>query len=135
MVRMIQSKVRRIDTRTAKPPPKKADAELLTPEHRAWRAAVLRLAGHRCQAIEQGKRCTVAAPARLFADRIIERKDGGDPLDVSNASACAASTTRPRPRKPEPSVSLSGPDRGAVSKSNRAGGLNRGGGVLTFQDD
>ncbi|RLP22253.1 HNH endonuclease [Mesorhizobium sp. YM1C-6-2] len=84
MVRMIQPKVRRMEARTARPAPKQADPELLTPEHRTWRANVLRLAGHRCQATDKGKRCTVSAPARLFADHIVERRDGGDPLDVRN---------------------------------------------------
>lgn len=84
MPKQIGRTIKQVDLRAAKPIAKKADAELLTPEHRAWRAAVLRLAGHRCQAIENGKRCQVAAPSRLFADHIVERKDGGDPLDVRN---------------------------------------------------
>lgn len=64
---------------------KVADAELLTPEHRAWRAAVLKRAGYRCEWIEAGKRCTKAAPTdRLIADHVIERKDSGAPLDPVN---------------------------------------------------
>lgn len=81
---MLSPTIRKMDSRTVRLPPKTADAELLTKEHQAWRAHVLRLAGHRCQAIEQGKRCTVAAPSRLFADHIVERRDGGAPLDVLN---------------------------------------------------
>ena len=66
-------KIKADDCRTIATDPKRPDAELLTPEHRAWRTAVLRMAGHRCEAIEQGRRCTVAAPSRLFADHIVER--------------------------------------------------------------
>lgn len=84
MVRTLQPSIAALDVRTAKPAPKKADAELLTPEHRAWRSDVLRRAGFRCEAVENGQRCTVAAPARLFADHKQERKDGGAPLDPAN---------------------------------------------------
>lgn len=72
--------------------PKRADPELMTPEHKAWRKAVLERAGHRCQAIENGHRCTKAAPAhRMFADHIIERKDGGAALDVRNGQCLCGS--------------------------------------------
>lgn len=64
------------DTRRVKPPPKQADKHYQTPEHRAWALDVKRRAGWRCQA----PGCTVAHPARLFADHIVEIKDGGDPL-------------------------------------------------------
>jgi hypothetical protein len=37
MVRMPKPALRTLDTRTARPPEKRADPELLTPEHRAWR--------------------------------------------------------------------------------------------------
>jgi hypothetical protein len=84
MVRMLKPALRTLDTRTAKPSPKRADPELLTPEHRAWRAEVLRRAGYRCEWIENGRRCLVCAPSRLFADHIDERKDGGARLDPAN---------------------------------------------------
>jgi hypothetical protein len=75
-----------LDTRTAKPPPKQADPELLTEAHRVWRLAVMQRAGWRCQA----PGCTVQGGRggqRLFADHIVERQDGGDPLDVANGQA------------------------------------------------
>jgi hypothetical protein len=81
---MLKPALRTLDTRTAKPSPKRADPELLTPEHRAWRAEVLRRAGYRCEWIEDGRRCPVAAPKRLIADHVRERKDGGAPLDSLN---------------------------------------------------
>src|SRR5450756_680987 len=67
------------DTRTLKPRPKQADAELLTPEHRAWRLAVCRRAGWRCEWIEDGRRCEASTQRgdRLFADHVAERFDGG----------------------------------------------------------
>lgn len=85
MIKMLRPKLRTLDTRTVRPPAKKADAELLTAEHRAWRAFIIERAGHRCEATNtSGSRCEVKAPARLFADHIRERRDGGDPLDLSN---------------------------------------------------
>lgn len=84
MAKTIRPSIRSIDMRAARPMEKRADPELLTPEHRAWRDEVLRRAGHRCEAVQDGHRCTVASPSRLFADHIRERKDGGSPLDVRN---------------------------------------------------
>lgn len=84
MVRMLRPTIRQADLRTALPRLKTADPGLLTPEHRAWRAQVLARAGYRCEAVDAGRRCAVAAPARLFADHIVERKDGGAALDVGN---------------------------------------------------
>jgi 5-methylcytosine-specific restriction protein A len=74
------------DTRTSRPRPKQADAELLTPEHRAWRLAVCRRAGWRCEWIDEGKRCEASAERgdRMMADHIIERADGGALLDTGN---------------------------------------------------
>lgn len=73
------------DLRAVKPEPKRADAELLTPEHKAWRAAVLRRAGYRCEWVENGQRCERAAPEhRMIADHIVERADGGAWTDPAN---------------------------------------------------
>lgn len=95
MVRMLQPSIKRLDVRSSQPAPKTADPELLTPEHRAWRSAVLRRAGYRCEAMDDGKRCTVSAPVRLFADHIVERKDGGAPLDPRNGQCmCGSHHTR-----------------------------------------
>jgi 5-methylcytosine-specific restriction protein A len=59
--------------------PKVADSYYLTPEHKAWRLEVCRQAGWRCEAVEDGRRCTKSATNgdRLFADHIKERSDGG----------------------------------------------------------
>jgi hypothetical protein len=94
-LKTISSGIRSIDTRTTRPLPKQADPELLTEAHRRWRSEVLRRAGFRCEAVDGGKRCTVRPPARLFADHIIERRDGGDALDPSNGQClCGSHHTR-----------------------------------------
>lgn len=94
-IRTMQVGLRAIDTRTVKPPPKRADAELLTEQHKTWRKAVLARAGYRCEHVERGRRCEKAAPRhRMFADHIVERRDGGAPLDPSNGQClCGAHHT------------------------------------------
>jgi 5-methylcytosine-specific restriction protein A len=74
------------DTRTAKPRPKQANAELLTPEHRAWRLAVCRRAHWRCEWIEDGMQCRAshAGGYRMIADHVTERFDAGALLDPDN---------------------------------------------------
>jgi 5-methylcytosine-specific restriction protein A len=59
--------------------PRQVDAYYSTPEHRAWRLAVCRAAGWRCEAIENGQRCVKSAASgdRMFADHVAERSDGG----------------------------------------------------------
>lgn len=90
-------------------PPKRADAELLTPAHRDWRQAVLARAGYRCEWIDRGKRCERTAPThRLIADHKVERKDGGALLDPKNGQClCFAhhtlKTTQARARRLEKS--------------------------------
>ncbi len=75
-----------LDTRTVKPEPKRADAELLTPEHRAWAYEVKCRAGWKCQ----WPGCDVRGGrggVRLFADHIVERADGGAHHDPKNGQA------------------------------------------------
>lgn len=95
MAKQIGPQIPQVDLRTAMPVAKKADPELLTPEHRAWRDGVLRRAGYRCEWIEDGRRCIKSAPHhRLIADHIIERKDGGAALDPTNGQClCVAHNT------------------------------------------
>jgi 5-methylcytosine-specific restriction protein A len=79
-LKTLGSRIATLDTRRVKPPPKIADPELLTPEHRAWRSRILARAGYRCEWIENGRRCEKRAPEhRMIADHIVERADGGDP--------------------------------------------------------
>ncbi|MEZ0060893.1 5-methylcytosine-specific restriction protein A [Bradyrhizobium elkanii] len=81
------------DTRTARPRPKQADAELLTPEHRAWRLTVCQRAGWRCEWIENGARCEASTKRGdvMIADHIVERADGGALYDVSNGQCLCVS--------------------------------------------
>lgn len=84
-----------LDTRSAKPPPKTADAELLTAEHKAWRLEVCRRANWQCEWIEDGRRCRRRFPEfRMVADHIIERADGGALYDPANGQClCVAHNT------------------------------------------
>lgn len=85
MVSIWKPRLSTMDTRTVKPLPKTADAELKTREHVYWSRAVIGRADYRCEALEaDGSRCRITRPARLFADHIIERRDGGDLLDPEN---------------------------------------------------
>lgn len=74
--------------RTVIPPAKRPDAELQTAEHRAWRKQVLDRAHWRCEDCgKQGGRGGVT----LYADHVVERRDGGALLDVNNGRClCAA---------------------------------------------
>jgi len=71
----------------ARVPPKVADDWYATPEHREWSKAVIARAGGVCEKCPRG--------GRLFADHIIEIKDGGAPLDLANGQAlCGSCHTR-----------------------------------------
>ncbi|MGV2188775.1 HNH endonuclease [Agrobacterium vitis] len=94
-LKTLPSSIRIADTRSVKPPPKQADKELASPEYRAWAAEVKRRAGFQCEWVEAGKRCHVGAPARLFADHKLERRDGGALLDPANGQClCGSHHTR-----------------------------------------
>jgi hypothetical protein len=72
--------------------PKTADDLYQRPEHRVWRAKVLERAGWRCEAVDASRRCAKAAPAhRLFADHIVEVRDGGALLDLANGQCLCGS--------------------------------------------
>lgn len=75
-----------LDIRSAKPAPKRADAELLTPEARAWAKRICARAGWQCEWIDQGQRCQASRERgdAVVADHHIERADGGALLDEDN---------------------------------------------------
>ena len=80
-------------------PEKKADPFYLTPEYRAWREAVIARAGGVCQAEGCGRR-----ERRMFADHIVEIRDGGARLDLANGqclcgSCHTAKTARERQKR------------------------------------
>lgn len=83
-------RVATLDTRTAQPGPKEADPHYSTPEHRQWRAIVIARAGGRCEGIVNGHRCG-RAERRMFADHIVERKDGGAEFDPANGQCLCGS--------------------------------------------
>lgn len=84
-MRQASSGVRVGDARVAKPPAKAVDPFYLTPEYRRWRAIVIARANGKCQ----WPGCGVAEP-RMYADHIVERRDGGAPLDPANGQCLCA---------------------------------------------
>ena|SRR5215475_10031374 len=74
-------------------PPKAKDPIYDAPEFKRWRAIVLARAGNRCEALDpQGFRCIKASPRwTMYADHIIEVKDGGSLLSLSNGQCLCAS--------------------------------------------
>ncbi len=77
-LKMLGSKVKTLDTRSAKPLPKEVDPHYRSAGHEAWRKDILDRAGWRCEWVENGRRCEKRSPAyRMIADHIEERADGG----------------------------------------------------------
>ena len=92
LIKIRNGPVQQRDMRAIKSPGKKAALIYGTPEHKAWRAQVIKRAGGRCECVEDGKRCTRAEPLyRLYADHIRELKDGGAPFDLANGRALCSS--------------------------------------------
>jgi 5-methylcytosine-specific restriction protein A len=92
-LRNLPPRVAVADTRIARPGPKTVDPHYLTPEHRAWRAEVIRRSGGRCQDPD----CLTPhrTDQRLFADHVRELRDDGAPFDPANGLArCGACHTR-----------------------------------------
>lgn len=85
-LRAYQPRVVPTDTRRLKPPPKLPDPELNTAAWRAWRDAVIKRAGGVCQS----KGC-FRSEKRMFADHIIERRDGGALYDIANGQCLCGS--------------------------------------------
>src|SRR5262245_7882345 len=66
-------------------PPKAKDPIYNSPEFRQWRAAVIARAGGQCQALVNGHRCSRTTPEhRMYADHVIELRDGGSLTDPNN---------------------------------------------------
>lgn len=93
-LRNLAPRLATLNIRLAPAAPKIADPHYQSPEHAAWRKEVLRRAGHRCQAAD----CTHphrGEGSRLFADHVVELRDGGAALDLGNGQAlCGACHTR-----------------------------------------
>ncbi len=78
-LRTLRSRIGSTSQHTAEPPAKVTEKFYLSPEWVAVRDRVRREAGGRCQA--PGCR---RAERRMFVDHIVERKDGGPPLERRN---------------------------------------------------
>ena len=73
-----------IDTRTVRPPPKVVESFYSSTEWKSARAAVLKRDHYKC--VKCGRR-----DGRLFVDHIIERKDGGADFDETNLETLCGS--------------------------------------------
>jgi hypothetical protein len=92
VLRSLAPLVSTLDTHTTKLPPKVKDEAYTTNQFRAWRAQVVARAGGRCEAVDQGHRCTKAMPEhRMYSDHIVELRDGGSLLDLNNGQCLCAS--------------------------------------------
>lgn len=80
--------VRTLDQRTAKEPPKRAEGFYLSPEWRGVVADIRAQRPARCEDCQRGS-------TRLFADHVVELKDGGAALDPRNVRLlCGSCHTR-----------------------------------------
>jgi 5-methylcytosine-specific restriction protein A len=87
-LRSLPSLVRAVDTSTVRLPPKVKAPIYNTPEFQHWRALVIARAGGRCQAIG----CSKGKPEhRVYADHVVELRDGGQPFDINNGQCLCAS--------------------------------------------
>ena len=83
---------RMFSSRVVEPQAKTVDAIYKTPAYEAWRRFVIARAGARCEARDDGRRCSKAAPQnRMFADHIRELQDDGDPFDPNNGQCLCGS--------------------------------------------
>jgi len=95
-IKLAPARLAAATSRRLKPPPKTAASISATPAYRAWRAAVIRRAGGRCEWVEAGTRCPKAEPDdRMFADHRVELRDGGAEFDPANGQClCGSHHTR-----------------------------------------
>lgn len=92
-VRTMRPRVKTVDTRRVHVAPKVADPIYSTPEYIEWRDIVVERAHGYCQ----DPRCKYPhrKPSRLFADHVIELRDGGAKFDPANGLArCGSCHTR-----------------------------------------
>lgn len=83
-IKMIAPVVRTIDTRTARPPAKTADAIYMSPAWRQLIASIIEERGRQCQ--QCGRTGT-----RIFGDHVVELKDNGAALDRRNVKLLCGS--------------------------------------------
>jgi 5-methylcytosine-specific restriction protein A len=92
-LRLLSPLVRTTNTATTPLPPKVKAEVYTTPDYRLWRTLVVTRAGGRCEYVDHhGHRCSRSWPDyRMYADHIVEIKDGGSVLDVSNGQCLCRS--------------------------------------------
>jgi hypothetical protein len=88
-LKLLAPRLRRLDTTTAKVPPKRADPFYLAPEWRALVARLIRQRGRRCECCGATHDAD-GQPVRIIADHVVELKDGGAPFDPRNIRLMAA---------------------------------------------
>jgi 5-methylcytosine-specific restriction enzyme A len=95
-LRSLPPLVQHRNTRTTNLPAKRMDPAYATPAYRAWRMQVVARAGARCEAVDvHGLRCSRAWPEhRMYADHVVELKDGGLLLDLTNGQCLCSSHHR-----------------------------------------
>ena len=82
-MKVVGNRLKTVDTRTCKPPPKTVDDFYSSMEWRHLVAAIIRARGRRCE--ECGKTHDAdGRSVRIYADHIAELRDGGAPLDPKN---------------------------------------------------
>lgn len=104
-MKCLRPRVATLDLRTARPAAKTADPFYLRPEWRGLVDGLIAQRGRRCEACGR-------VNCRIFADHIVELKDGGAALDPTNlrllcgachgrktAASRAARTARPIPTR------------------------------------
>lgn len=78
--------------RRVPPAPKVAAPTYRDSEYPRWRARVIARAGARCEWREAGQRCGRSHPDhRMYADHIVEVRDGGAEFDPANGQCLCAS--------------------------------------------
>ncbi|RBP03821.1 HNH endonuclease [Roseiarcus fermentans] len=85
-LRHARARLRPLPTVAARLPPKTAAPWYGMPEHKAWRAEVIARAGGVCQGPGCGRR-----EQRMFADHIVEIRDGGGLTDPANGQCLCGS--------------------------------------------
>lgn len=88
----IRPRLSALDTRRVQPPPKTVAPIYQSAEFKAWRETVIANAGRRCEAVDDGRRCTKAEPRhRMYADHVKEVRDGGALYDPANGQCLCGS--------------------------------------------
>lgn len=91
-IRMQRPMVRPANLSIARTSPKRADDLYSSPEYVAWAAAVKRRDGYRC--VDPDCKARHYPGQKVYADHIVEVKDGGAKFDIANGiTRCASSHT------------------------------------------